>query len=65
MNNIARDMAISMIDMRLDIKLSVVAEMVEDGIISDKEADSLNLKFYKERMKSAKEVAFISSKSAC
>ena len=56
MNNIARDMAISMIDMKLDIKLSMVAEMVEDGIISDKEADSLSLKFYKERMKSAKEV---------
>ena len=56
MNNIARDMAISMIDMKLGIKLSVVAEMVEDEIISDKEADSLNLKFYKERMKSAKEV---------
>lgn len=57
MNNIARDMAISMIDMKLDIKLSMVAEMVEDGIISDKEADSLSLKFYKERMKSAKEVS--------
>ena len=56
MNSIARDMAIAMIDMKLDIKLSVVAEMVKDGIITDKEADSLSLKFYKERMKSAKEV---------
>ena len=52
--NLANDLALSMCDLKLSMKLNVVKDLVEDGFINESDADIVSLKYHKESMEERK-----------
>ena len=51
-----RDVAESMTDMRLSMKLSVIKDLIEMDAISEAEADKLSLKYHKQAFEARKAI---------
>ena len=54
--NLANDLALSMCDLKLSMKLNVVKDLVEDGFINESEADIVSLKYHKKSMEERKNI---------
>ena len=50
------EVALSMCDFKLQMKLNVVKDLVEDDVISEPEADIISLKYHNESMEERKRI---------